>query len=409
MSDEHDTEPASEPDVRHQAERAPEATDEPAPAMPRWIPRAVLIVVVSVAGLAVAYWVFLQLRSLLVLLLISLFLSFALEPAVNWLERHGVPRGAGTGLVFVTVAVAAAAFGLVIGTLVVDQANNLVDRAPGYIEDAEAWAERNFDVEIDAEELIQEFQEGGAAAELAAGLADDLVEVGRQLLTVVFQFLTVLLFTFYLIADGPRLRRAVCSVLPERRQREVLRAWNLAIDKTGGYIYSRALLAAISFVVHWAAFAAIGTPFPLPLALWVGVFSQFIPTVGIYIAGVLPLMIAVLDGEASPIWVLAVIVVYQQFENYILQPRITAQHLDMHPAVAFGVVIAGAALLGATGAVLALPAGATLQAFVSTYLDRHEVVSSQLTNSRPVRRSLLGRLRIRRRPGAGPQPEVAPE
>ncbi|MEO1061109.1 MAG: AI-2E family transporter [Actinomycetota bacterium] len=389
-------EEAPEPPEAPEAER-PAAADQ----MPRWVPRAVAVLMLGVAGLFVVYWAFLQLRGLLTLLLISLFLSFAIEPAVNWLERQGIRRGAGTGLVFLGVFLSIVGFLVAMGSLLVDQANNLVDEAPGYIEDIEEWVESNFDVEVDAEELVQEFQEGGAARDLATGLADDLVEVGRQVVTVIFQALTVILFTFYLVADGPRLRRTVCSVLPERRQREVLRAWNLAIDKTGGYIYSRALLAFVAFLSHWLAFIIIDVPFPLPLALWVGVISQFIPTVGTYIAGIVPVVIAVLDRPVSALWVLGFIVVYQQFENYLLLPRITAQHLDMHPAVAFGAVIAGAGLLGASGAILALPAGATLQAFVSTYLNRHEVVESRLTHPRPVRPSLRSRLMGRRRRAAG--------
>ncbi|MEM9714764.1 MAG: AI-2E family transporter [Actinomycetota bacterium] len=366
--------------------------------MPAWVPRAVVTLMAGVAGLFATYWAFVQLRGLLTLLLISLFLSFAIEPAVNWLERQGMRRGAGTGLVFLGVFLSIVAFIIAMGSVIVDQANNLVDEAPGYIADVEEWVESNFDVEVDADELVQEFQEGGAARDLATGLADDLFEVGRQVVQVLFQALTVILFTFYLVADGPRLRRAVCSVLPERRQREVLRAWNLAIDKTGGYIYSRALLAFIAFLAHWLAFIVIDIPFPVALALWVGVVSQFIPTVGTYIAGIVPVLIALVDAPVSALWVLGFIVVYQQFENYLLLPRITAEHLDMHPAVAFGAVIAGAGLLGAAGAVLALPAGATLQAFVSTYLSRHEVVESRLTHPRPRRDPLRFRLvsRLRR-------------
>src|SRR5690606_1368855 len=67
------------------------------------------------------------------------------------------------------------------------------------------------------------------------------------------------------------------------------------------------------------------------------------------------------------------ILIYQQFENYVLQPRITATTLDMHPAVAFGAVLAGVALLGATGALLAIPVTATVQAFAGAYIRRYEV------------------------------------
>ncbi|MEZ5167638.1 MAG: AI-2E family transporter [Acidimicrobiales bacterium] len=87
-----------------------------------------------------------------------------------------------------------------------------------------------------------------------------------------------------------------------------------------GYIYSRLILAVLSSIAHFIAFEAIGIPFPLPLALWVGVISQFIPVVGTYIAGALPLVIGLLDDPGRGIAVLIVIVVYQQIENYVFAP-----------------------------------------------------------------------------------------
>ena len=140
-------------------------------------------------------------------------------------------------------------------------------------------------------------------------------------MNVAVQMLTVVLFTFYLVADGPRLRRLLCSALAPSRQAVMLRGWELAIDKTGGYIYSRTLLAIAAFLVHWFAFALIGIPFPLPLAMWVGVLSQFVPVVGTYLAGLLPLLIALLDNPISAIWVVAVVLAYQQIENYVLGRR----------------------------------------------------------------------------------------
>jgi len=154
--------------------------------------------------------------------------------------------------------------------------------------------------------------------------------------------------------------------------------WDLAISKTGGYIYSRALLALASFLFHWVAFTLIGVPSSLALALWVGVVSQFVPVIGTYIAGVFPLLIALFDEPVSAIWVFLVILVYQQVENYLFAPRITAQTLEIHPAVAFGSVLAGSAILGPAGALLALPAAATTQAFVSSYVQRHSLIDSGL-------------------------------
>ena len=176
------------------------------------------------------------------------------------------------------------------------------------------------------------------------------------------------------------MRRNVCSVLRPDRQREVLRVWDLAIEKTGGYIASRAVLGIISGGAHSLAFIAIGLPSPLPLGIWVGFMSQFIPVVGTYLAGALPLLIALIDKPITGLWTFIFLVIYQQIENYIFLPRVTAHTMEIHVASAFGSVIVGAAVLGAVGALLALPAAATLQAFISSYVHRHEVDETALAH-----------------------------
>lgn len=373
----------------------PEGGD-PAPrdqrdAMPRWVPRAILLFFGGVVALYVLAWLFGRLRGLLVMLLVALFLSFALEPAVNWLERRGWRRGVGTAVVMAALVVMLGVFLFLIGQLLADQVVNLVDQAPAYIEDSEDWINRTFDADVNADDLVQEFQQGGVAGDFASDLAGNVVTTATQVVSVLFQLLTIALFTFYLVADGPRLRRALLSVLAPDRQREVLRVWDIAIQKTGGYIYSRALLALLAATVSAIAFTIIGVPFPLPLALWVGILSQFVPVIGTYLAGALPVLIALIEDPVEAFWVLVVIVVYQQIENYFFAPRISAQTMDIHPAVAFGGVIAGAALLGVVGALLALPAAATLQAFVSTYVTRHDVVESHLTRRQRDRTSWSAR------------------
>ena len=100
------------------------------------------------------------------------------------------------------------------------------------------------------------------------------------------------------------MRRAICSRLPPARQERVLRAWELAGDKTGGYLYSRALLALLSAVFHWIVFQSLGTPAPVALALWVGIISQFLPVVGTYLAGVLPVVLTFLDSPLKAVIVL---------------------------------------------------------------------------------------------------------
>jgi predicted PurR-regulated permease PerM len=162
--------------------------------------------------------------------------------------------------------------------------------------------------------------------------------------------------------------------MPPSRQREVLRAWGLAVDRTAGYLYSRCLLAAASTVAHGLFFWLIGVPYGLALGLWVGVVSQFVPTIGTYIAGVLPAVVALATDPIDLLWILLFMTVYQTLENYVLVPPLTAKSLSIHPGVAFASVIVGAAILGPVGALLALPATASIQAFASAYVRSYEVV-----------------------------------
>ncbi len=348
--------------------------------MPGWVPRALALFFGGVVALLLARWLLAQLETLLVLLLVSLFLSFALEPAVNWMSSRGVRRGLATGITMLGSLVALAVFVALIANTMFRQVSDFIDELPQYIEDLEERANDQFGWELDADQLIDQLQSNDdEAQQLATNLAGSAVDLTISAVGILFNLFTIGLFTFYMVADGPRFRRTVLQFLPPARQERVIRGWEIAIEKTGGYIYSRSLLALMSAVATAVALGVIGVPYSIALGAWTGVLSQFIPTVGTYLAGALPVLIAVLEDPADALAVLVFLVLYQQVENYVFAPKITARTMDLHPAVAFGTVIGGAALLGPVGALLALPAAAVVQAVGSTYVNRHDVVDSAFT------------------------------
>jgi predicted PurR-regulated permease PerM len=352
--------------------------------MPPWLLRAFVLAATTVLVFAAGLWLLARLRGLLLLVMLALFLALAIEPAVNWLAGRGWRRGLATGLMFLFLLLLLAGFVGVLGSLLVTQATTIVNGFPRYVESFITWVNDTFHTHLSQRTIFNRLpdlmDQLGRHLSVVAGGA---LGIGATALGIVFQSFAVALFTFYLSADGPKIRRAVCSLLPPHRQREVLRAWEIAIDKTGGYIYSRALLAAVSAIAHYIAMRGLGVPYALTLALWVGTVSQFIPAVGTYLAGALPVLVALAVSPVTALWMLLFIVAYQQFENYLLQPRITAKTLDMHPAVAFGTVLAGIAILGPVGALLALPATASLQAFTATYIRRFDVEEHPLTAVSP--------------------------
>jgi predicted PurR-regulated permease PerM len=347
--------------------------------LPPWIPRLLVLVVATVLGTWAAVWVVLTIRGLLITLLLSLFVSFALEPAVQYLARRGWRRGAATGVVFVGVGLVAVLFvGVTLPPLVLQTAR-LVGNVPMWLTDLSHFLDSQLGIDVNLANVSSSVGDLQSAIQnYASSLASGVLGFGGAVVGVLFQLLTMALFTFYLLADGPKVRRSVLSVIRPNRQEALSQLWEIAIEKTGGYVYSRGLLALSSALFTWVALRVIGVPFALPLSIWVGVISQFIPAIGTYLAAVVPVLVALTNEPIDALWVLGSLVVYQQIENYLLAPRITATTMSMHPAVAFASAIAGASILGVVGAMIALPVAATIQAFVSTYLHRHEVLDSLL-------------------------------
>jgi predicted PurR-regulated permease PerM len=348
--------------------------------MPSWVVPAVVVFWIGFLGAGLVKHLWNRVDGLMLLLLISLFCALAIEPGVNRLARRGWRRGRATALILVGALALLLVFVGAIGTLVGTQVADLLQNSETYISDTVDSINETFGTELDPQEVIDYFNDpDGRVQQFIDSQQDNVVSLSLQALSGLLQVFSVMLFTYYLVADGPRLRRAICSRLRPDRQRTVLATWELAVTKTGGYLYSRALLALVSAIFHWIVFQAAGTQAPIPLAIWVGFVSQFLPVVGTYIAGVLPVLITFLDSPVKAAVVLGFIIIYQQLENYFFAPRITARTMELHPAVAFGAALAGIELLGAAGAILALPAAAMMQAIAGEWGQRHEVIESELT------------------------------
>lgn len=348
--------------------------------MPSWIWKAVAIFWLGYLASSSVRFIFDRLTGLLVLLLVSLFLALAIEPGVNRLSLRGWRRGTSTALILLAVFVFTVVFVAAIASLVGGQIADLLNDTPKTITTVVTFINRHFNTDINAQKVIDSTQDpNGAFQTFIKSQRDRAFEVSVAALGVLLQVFSVLLFTFYLVADGPRMRRSICSRFRPARQERVLEVWEMAITKTGGYLYSRALLAAMSAFFHWILFQSLGTTAPVAMALWVGLISQFLPVVGTYLAGALPILLALVNSPGKALVMFVFVVLYQQIENYLFLPRITARTMELHPALAFGAALAGGAVLGPVGAILALPAAAMGQAVVSEWGVRHDVIDVPLT------------------------------
>ncbi|MFD6351556.1 AI-2E family transporter [Nocardia tengchongensis] len=354
------------------------AADNPEPtlraAMPAWLPRAMVLALALLGLFELANWAAHQLIGIAIMMTVSFFVSLAMEPAVDGMAGRGVNRGLATAVVFIIVFACTAGFVATLGVLMVETVANVVSELPRLLDELLNWVNRVFHQSFTLDQLRDRlFKDSNVISSWAERAANNVWGLSSTVLGGLARLLTIALFSVYMTADGPKLRRTVCSLLPPAKQGAVLHAWDLAIDKTGGYLYSRALLAVISAVAHGAFLALLGIPNAVALGIWFGVVASFVPTIGTYLAGVLPILVALTIKPLDAVWIILFVVIYQWIQDYVLQPRITAKTVDVNPAIALLSVIVGGALLGAVGALLAIPATATLQAFLGEYVKRYEV------------------------------------
>lgn len=338
----------------------------------KWVLRTIIL---FTAAAMLGLWIFQQNVSLILLILLALLLAVAMEPAVSALSKRGWRRGAATGITMLGVTLLVIAFLVLFGGLLFSQASSLISDLPNLITDLTNWVNNTFGQELDPETLINQLNiQPSQIATWASNFAGGFVGIITGIVGGLFQLLTLALFSFYLSADAPRLKRQIGALLNPSAQKVMVTTWDITVKKTGGFVVSKLLLALASTAAHSLFFAAIGLPYWLPLGLITGITSQFIPTVGTYIGVMIPVLFAVFNNPMDAVLIIVFATLYQQIENYLLSPRLSKITMDIHPAIAFGSVIVFANLFGAIGAIISVPVAAALVALVDTYGKRHELI-----------------------------------
>lgn len=340
-----------------------------------WMPRLAAAVIVGVATLGAIQWVWAGSADFLILLVFTVFLAFALEPVVRRMERRGIKRGLAAGITLFSSLIALIVIAWAFVSLLVDQFVAIAEQVPVWIESTVSWLNSTFGLDINVPESLADAE---AFVDQITGWLDDaasiVLSIGSGIANGLVSAFAIVFLLYYAMADGHKMRRAILAPLPPKNQRIAAVVWDTSIEKTGGYVFSRIILAALSATFQTIAFWAIGLENALALGIFVGLVSQLIPNIGTIIGGALPVLVGLVQDPILGLWALVIVTVYQQLENYLFVPRVTKETMDLHPAISFAAVIIGANLLGFTGLLLALPVTATIQSLIQTYGRRYELI-----------------------------------
>jgi len=351
-------------------------------------PRTILVVLGIVISVAVALNVVWLARGVLVWVLIAVFLSLALNPAVDWLQQRGVQRrGVAVGVVCLGVLAGFVALGATLIPILVNQVNEFATALPGYIEDVTEGRGRLGDLaeRYDLVERVQDaVQEGGASRVL--GLSGTALAITKGIITAIVASVTIAFMTVFMLLEGPAWVERMYSLIPEQQQPRWRRVGERVYRTVGGYVTGNLFISVIAGFTTTIVLTIMDVPFAIALGLVVALLD-LIPLAGATLAAIIVGTVAFIHSVPAGIVVLVFFILYQQLENHVLQPLVYGRTVQLSPLAVLLAVLIGAEIAGVLGALGAIPIAGAIQVVLVDWLQhrrgRVEVPSAVPTPPEP--------------------------
>ncbi len=326
-------------------------------------PRAILVVLgIILAATAIIAFLFLAWH-VITWILIALFLSLALNPAVEFFERRGLRRSLASLLVFLLALFAFAGLGALLIPPLVAQIEEFADAVPGFVEDLTAgrgplgFLQDDYQIVDKVQEAVEDQGAGGILGVTNASLA-----VARGVVSFIVGVVTIAFLTIFMLMEGPNMLQRFRGSLPEHMKSRFDRVGGDIYRTVGGYVGGNLLISVIAGVVSAIVLFALGSSYAIALAVVVALLD-LIPLAGATIAAVIVSTVSFIElGWVRGVIVIGFFVLYQQLENHILQPVIYGRTVQLSPLTVLIAILIGAELVGILGALAAIPVAGIVQA-----------------------------------------------
>jgi predicted PurR-regulated permease PerM len=368
---------------------------EPPPHRPSPYERFVRIGIMAWCGIGVIILAYLLLRLLVYInpivppLLIAVAVVYLLNPLVSALERRGVPRAAGAGIVYVLFLCIVALVISLLVPVVTRQVGQVIDHFPDYLTDAQATISRlaarfgqEPDFRLDAEQ-VREWLSAGENRQAVTRYLTGLRSVTNSVISGLIIIVLGPVMAFYLLVDLPRLRRGAMALIPPDRREEIKGLMDRIGQAVGGFFRGQLLVALFVGVASSIGLWAIGLPYWLLVGMVAGIFN-LVPLVGPFIAGGLAVIIALVSGEPlKAVWAALVLLAVQQIDNHLISPNVMGRTVQLHPVVVMLALLVGASFAGLFGMLVVVPLVAMAKIIFLFIWSKYVAYGDELTQGNP--------------------------
>jgi predicted PurR-regulated permease PerM len=309
------------------------------------------------------FWAVISVRTSVLTLFFALFAALVLDPVVELTQRKlKMGRGAAATTVVLGLLVLGVVCAFILIAPFAKEIAEFVDALPSIVQDIRnssvgSWVDQH----SQAPEVTQENVKH--VAQSIGDVAGGVLGVTISGFSLILSLVTAIFLTLFLIIDLPRLIRAVDSVLDPAGSARMQRIMPAIITVVSRTMLGNIAISIICGTLYGLSAWALGLPFPLALAFISG-FLDLIPMVGATISGTILVLVALTQSVTAAVIMLAIVLVYQQLENYLLQPTILGRAADVSGFFVMASVLVFGTLLGAVGAIIAVPIVASIQIIV---------------------------------------------
>ncbi len=311
-------------------------------------------------GILLGVWLIWFLRSLVLDLILALIVAMVLDPAVKFLYRFHLRRSAASVIVFVAALMLFVLFVFLMTRPLYNAGVRFSHELPSLVNQAQTGTGRlgvlirkfHIDtyVQANSSKLTSVLSKASGPALVAA----------KTFLSGIARVVTIFLLSLFIEIEAPLLFAALYQFVGPDKRSSLMRVRQRLVKAITGYVLGNLATSVIAGIVVYVALVILGVPFAIVLAVWVALVD-LLPLVGGLLAGVITVVFALLHSLAAGIIMAVVFVVYQQLENHILNPVIMSRTVRLNTLWVLISVLIGADLLGIIGALIGIPAAATIQ------------------------------------------------
>jgi predicted PurR-regulated permease PerM len=368
---------------------------KPPPRRPSPYERFVRIGIIAWCGIGVIILGYLMLRLMVYVnpvvppLLIAVAVVYLLNPLVSALERRGVARVAGAGIVYLLFLCIVALVVSLLVPLVTRQVSSVIDHFPDYLADGQALVrdvaarfgqEPNFQLDADH---VRDWLSAGENRQAVTRYLTGLRSVTNSVISGLIIIVLGPVMAFYLLVDLPRLNRGAMALIPPGRREEIRGLMDRIGQAVGGFFRGQLLVALFVGVASSIGLWAIGLPFWLLVGMVAGIFN-LVPLVGPFIGGGLAVIIALVSGQPlKAVWAALVLLVVQQIDNHLISPNVMGRTVQLHPVVVMLALLVGASFAGLFGMLVIVPLAAVVKIVFLFIWSKYVDYGEELTQASP--------------------------